>query len=161
MFFLFSLLVMLLVGCSYGVLRSGRLTRAQPDPGFEPRRLATHAAALLIARQVVLGSSQDTSKDLVVGWFQKEFTIDETEALDLWSSAMSQAMLEPGPEDGLAVLLAPIKTRCTLQEMKDLASFLGRVGSAGAPLTEGQETLVAEVRRRLSLPEEVSSSGHP
>lgn len=151
---------MVIVGCSYGVLRSGRINQKKPDPGFEPGRLATHAAALLVARQVVLGSSEDMGKERALGWFQTEFKIDEEEAQRLWSSAISQAMIDPGPEEGLAVILAPIKTSCTLQEMKDLAAFLGSVGADGTPPTEGQETLEAEVRRRLSLPEEVSSSGH-
>ncbi len=155
MFFLFSVLVMLLVGCSYGVLRSGRFAKAKPDPDFEPRHLATHAAALLIARHVVLGGCDESSKDPVVAWFQSEFEIDLPEATKLWSSALSQAMLDPGPEEGLAVILAPIKSNCTLREMKDLAAFLTQLD---AEPSDGQETLVAEVRRRLSLPEDVSSS---
>lgn len=155
MFFLFSVLVMLLVGCSYGVLRSGRFSKAKPDPDFEPRRLATHAAALLIARHVVLGGCDESNKDPVVAWFQSEFELELPEATKLWSSALSQAMLDPGPEEGLAVILAPIKSNCTLREMKDLAAFLTELDDTPS---DGQETLVSEVRRRLSLPEDVSSS---
>lgn len=158
MFFLFSVLVMLLVGCSYGVLRSGRFSAPKPDPDFEPRRLATHAAALLVARQAVLGAAEDDVKSRATGWFQSEFGVDEDEAMRLWSSAVSQAMLEPGPDEGLAVILAPIKSNCTLKEMKSLATFLSDVASKAGESTDGQHRLVSEVRRRLSLPEEVSSS---
>ncbi|MEO1658957.1 MAG: hypothetical protein AAFR65_14680 [Pseudomonadota bacterium] len=110
-----------------------------------------------MARHAVLGTAGEGSKEPAVAWFQSEFDIDETEASRLWSSALSQAMLDPGPEEGLAVILAPIKSNCTLQEMKDLASFLAQLGN-GDEASEGQERLVSEVRRRLSLPEEVSSS---
>ena len=159
MYFLFSLLVMLLVGCAYGVLRSGRRRGPAPDPEFEPRRLATHAAALLVARHVVLGSSEDVSKAAALSWFQKEFTINEDEASRLWTSAISQAMLDPGPDEGLAVILAPIKSSCTLEEMKHLAAFLDELSPSDARPSEGQERLVSEVRRRLSLPEDISASG--
>ena len=154
---LLVLLALLVIGfLAYRELRA-RAERNAPRATRVTERLTDprEAAAILLVQQAVYeGHVTPAHKDAIVSLMKAQFGADDQEAEGLYSFGRMAVGQTGDAANSLRRLLAPIRERCTLDEMKALADMLVQVGETGAPMKDAQARLVAEVRRALSLPAE-------
>ena len=125
--------------------RQSRATEQLTDP--------REAAAILLVQQAVYeGHVTPEHKQVILALMAANFEADEAEAEGLYSFGRMAVGQTGDAANSLRRLLTPIRERCTLAEMKDLAAMLVQVGETGGPMNDAQARLVAEVRRALSLP---------
>lgn len=126
-------------------VRQPRVTEQLTDP--------REAAAILLVQQAVYeGHVTPEHKQVILALMTANFEADEAEAEGLYSFGRMAVGQTGDAANSLRRLLAPVRERCTLSEMKDLAAMLVQVGETGGAMNDQQARLVAEVRRALSLP---------
>ena len=124
---------------------AARVTERLDDP--------REAAAILLVQQAVYeGHVTPAHKQAITAMMAHSFEATPDEAEGLYSFGRMAVGQTGDAANSLRRLLAPIRERCTLAEMKDLAAMLEQVGETGGPMTDAQARLVSEVRRALSLP---------
>ncbi|MEM9810499.1 MAG: hypothetical protein AAF788_04665 [Pseudomonadota bacterium] len=146
------------------VVSTLRPAKSSPDTksplSFAPLSVPSDAAALLLARQAVLGQNLHDARERALPWFTQEFGLADDAAHQLWTDALEVARDKPHPEENLGKLIGPIKARCTLQEMKELGRMLTDIANLDDGAQAEQVRLADEVRRRLSLPRENDDASH-
>ena len=122
-----------------------RVTERLSDP--------REAAAILLVQQAAYeGHVGADQRSAILSLMTANFGVTGAEAEDLYAFARMAVDQTGDAGNSLRRLLQPVRDRCTLAEMKDLAAMLVQVGETGGPMNDRQDRLVADVRRALSLP---------
>lgn len=116
----------------------------------DPRR---SGAVLLVQLALYRGDVSAADKAVMITAMRDVFEVDALGAEALFSFGRMAAGQLGDAASSLTSILRPVKDRCTLNEMKDLAEMLDEVDRALGPETDQGTALRRSVRQALHLPD--------